>query len=469
MNPSVTEPLAQDMPRDRAWQSASLVERVVQSTFLVWRLLVYRTKCFLLTHLWLLKVFFAFLRRVRPIAILRNNLFVTRADDVREVLERFEDFTLGDFIAPGMPWGAFLMTVDWREQHARERRQLIESVVDKSLDMQRIRSIVAARCHQQICASNGRIDVVTDLFEPAVVSIAKEYFGVPPVDGNERKMAHVMRDLAGIIMVNPPVGSKPWIRSREAIANVTSHLLAELLVIKSALAKAPAAAPISDDLLTRLVQQLGNGTKSSWFNEDWIRRYLTGLLATGAATIVRAAAHAVDQLLAHPAALKEAQTLAAELDQEEEMDPRGQKNRTEELRRALRQYIYEALRFRPMLPLLIRDTPRETVIASGTKRARLVPAGTRVTAAPLAAMFDPQEFAKPWRFNSSRPIDRYLHFGHGARHCFGRYVADTALIEIVRSLLLLPDLDRSTSPHGNLSYEGPVASALVLTFRKTSP
>ncbi|MFX9093454.1 hypothetical protein ABTN25_20180, partial [Acinetobacter baumannii] len=58
-------------------------------------------------------------------------------------------------------------------------------------------------------------------------------------------------------------------------------------------------------------------------------------------------------------------------------------------REALTHYIYEALRFRPMLPLLVRDCPRETIIANGTRRVRIVPAGARVLAAPLAAMFDP--------------------------------------------------------------------------------
>src|SRR5262249_50430539 len=134
-----------------------------------------------------------------------------------------------------------------------------------------------------------------------------------------------------------------------------------------------AAVSPADDLLTRLVKQLHADPKPSWFDENWIRHYVTGLLATGAATIVRAAAHTTDQLLAHPNALKKAQTRAAE---EEELQRHGAENRVAEARCALRHYIYEALRFRPMLPLLIRDAPRETVIASGTKRARVVPAGT---------------------------------------------------------------------------------------------
>jgi cytochrome P450 len=457
MNSNGSEPVVQGLSQDRSSRRSYSPDRLVKSVLLAWHMVVYRTVCFLLSRLWPFKLAFAVLRRVRPVAIFGASLVVTKAADVREVLDRFDDFTLGDFIDPGMPWGSFLMTVDWRDQHAQER-QLLESVVNPTTDVQKIRTIVAARC-RQINTASGEIDVVSQLFEPAVVDIAEEYFGVAPLNGNNG-MAHVMRDLASIIMVNPPLGSVPWARSRDSIARITTHLVG--LLSPSA---ATTAVPV-DDLLTRLVKRLRVVPMPGWFHEDWIRRYLTGLLATGTATIVRAGAHAVDQLLAHPAALEKAQALAAQLEKEEVEELANRKNRAVELRCALRHYIYEALRFRPMLPLLIRDTPRETVIAFATKRARLVPAGTRVIAPPLAAMFDPEVFSMPWHFQSSRQLDQYLHFGCGARHCFGKYIADTALMEIIRSLLVLPGLARAAGAKGRVAYEGPVASALFVTFQK---
>jgi hypothetical protein len=103
--------------------------------------------------------------------------------------------------------------------------------------------------------------------------------------------------------------------------------------------------------------------------------------------------------------------------------------------------------------------------SQGTKRARLIPAGTRVVAAPLAAMFDPEVFPRPSHFCASREFGCYLHFGQGPRHCFGRYIAETALMEVIRSLLLVPDLARAGS-NGRLTYEGPAAFSMVLTFRE---
>jgi cytochrome P450 len=460
---NVSKPLTQGFTENRPALGASLAARSIQSALLALRMIGYRIKCYFLSHPRFFKLLFAVLRRVRPLALFRKALFVTKAADVREVLDRFDDFTLGDSIAPGMPWGSFLMTVDWPDQHAAERR-LLESVVIPASDVETIRTIVAERCQQQIEAARGQIDVVADLFEPVVVSIASRYFGIAPPSGSERGMAKIMRDLAGIIMVNPPVGSKPWVESRDSIAGITTHVLAELSR-KSVAAAATDTILADEDLLTRLLKRLRVAPRQAWFDEDWIRRYMTGLLATGAATIVRAAAHTVDQLLAHPDALEQARAAAIELERQEDLKRRRLDNHVEQARSALRHYIYEALRFRPMLALLVRDTPRETVVALGTKRARLIPAGTRVIAAPLAAMFDPEVFPRPSHFCASREFDCYIHFGQGPRHCFGRYIAETALMEIIRSLLLVPDLARAGS-NGRLAYEGPAAFSMVLTSRK---
>ena len=442
---------------DRYFQFASRLERFIEARRLGLRMLSYRFSCHVLCHLGLLKFIFSVLRRFRPIFIFKKLLVVTRAREVREVLERFDDFTLGESIDPGMPWGDFLMTVDWRQRHAQER-QWLQSAVDPA-DTDRIRAIVDQRCRQQVQAAHGEIDVVSQLLEPIVVDIASKYFGVPPVAGSTQEMAYAMRDLAGIIMVRPPVGSAPWSRSRDNIAKVTDIVLREIANAAPSAAGSPSS---TDNLLTRLARRLRTPGAPNWFDEDWIRRYLTGLLATGGATIVRGAAGAIDQILAHPAALREAQAVAVQLDQAMKD---GDQERVNALRPALRHFVHEALRFRPMLPLLLRDTPRETVIAFGTKKARRVRAGTRVIAPPLSAMFDQEAVPEPWRFDASRPFDQYLHFGFGPRQCFGQYIAEIVLLEVFRSLLVLKGLSRAPDAKGELRFDGPAAAGLVVTFR----
>ena len=454
MDTNIPKSTVRRQSTDRYFQFTDWLGRFIDARRLAFRVRLYRVQCHFLCQLGLLKFVFSVLRRVRPIFIFKKLLIVTQAREVREVLERFDDFTLGESIEPGMPWGNFLMTVDWRQRHAEERKWL-QSAVDKA-DIGKIRAIVIGQCQQQIVAAKGRIDVVSQLLEPVVAEIANEYFGVPPLAGSTQQMAHAMRDLAGIIMVKPPIGSEPWSRSRANIAKITDLVRNEI----SNAVPSPAG-PAPDTLLTRLAKRLRTPAAPDWFDEDWIRRYLTGLLATGGATIVRAAAGAIDQILAHPDALRQAQAVALDLDQ---AMASGNQAKVDALRDTLQHFVYEALRFRPMLPLLVRDTPRETVIAYGTKKARVVRAGTRVLAPPLSAMFDKEAVPDPSRFDPTRAFDQYLHFGFGPRQCFGQYIAEIVLLEVFRSLLVLKGLARAKGAKGQLRFDGPVAAGLVVTF-----
>src|SRR5215471_8813150 len=109
MIPNIPKPLTQGLTPSRPWQGASLAVRIVHSARLACRLLIYRAVSFFLLHLLIPNLIFSMLRRFRPVATIGNTLFVTKGDHVREVLTRFADFTLGDVIEPGMPWGSFLM------------------------------------------------------------------------------------------------------------------------------------------------------------------------------------------------------------------------------------------------------------------------------------------------------------------------------------------------------------------------
>lgn len=427
--------------------SAGWTGRAAARLAMAVRMAGYHVTCFLLNHMLPFRLFFTALRRIRPLARIGSTMWVTRADDVREVLARFEDFELGQVIEPGMPWGTFMMTIDWRSQHALERG-LLQSVV-KPDDTALIRSLAAAEVARRLEAAPGRIDVVAELAEPVAVRIAADYFGVALADPG--RMAGVMADLAGIIMVPPPVGSEPWTRSRASIGELTEAVVGRIAALEDG--PAPAAA----DLLARLLRRKAEPRQPAWFDGDWIRRYLTGLVGTGGATIVRASAHAVDQLLAHPEGLKLARDAVAQLE--------GSSGNSAAAAN-LRQVIYEALRFRPMLPLLVRDCPRDTVIAAGTPRARLVEGGTRIMAPPLAAMWDPSVVPAPSMFCAGRPPDAYLLFGHGARACFGRYIADIALFEIVRAVAQLPMLARAPGRDGKVGYQGPAARSLTVTFAR---
>lgn len=423
---------------------------------------VYRLTCHALSHPFLLKLFFAGVRRFRPIAIVGGNVIVTKHDDVREVLQRYDDFTLAEYTQSKMLGGSFLLSIDWREQHTRERK-LLSSVVQRSNDIRWIEKLAANKCQEIVGGTDrnrsGTYEIdVAKLAEEVALKIVTTYFGVRGVP------ADTLRRLAAVILLEPPQGTSEWFAAREAILDLTDSLSKSIRCTSAGLHIAPQA---KDDLLRRLVSLMhSSADRPPWFTEDWIRRYLTGLAVFGNATITQTVAHALDQLLARPDALRRAKRAAARLTA---CQSSAENSQSVQARTRLQQFVYEALRFRPMLPLLARYSPRETILAKGTLRQRRVPAGARVVAGPLAGMFDPEVFDRPWQFCSARPLEDYLHFGDGPHVCFGKYVADTQIIEIMRTLLLLKNLQRAPGGRGRVRYDGPAVKSLRVVFASRKP
>jgi cytochrome P450 len=426
----------------------------VGSWRLRWQLLGYSLQCAMMNYPSPLRVVFALLRRFHPTAIIGKVAVVTRGDDVRDVLDRLADFGNAEVLSPKMPWGPFVANIDGLEQHGSERALLETVMVDT--DVAVIRRNAAAICEARIDAvrrAGTEIDVVSALAEPVVVDMVQRYFGLP-VMGEPNVVARRLSRIAGVVMIEPPAGSEPWHEAHAAMAELTDAITRRIAQVTL-----PAQ---SDDLLTRLVVRLRTGKDNpAWFDEAWIRRHITGLIVFGGGTCVRAAAQALDRLMEYPDGLRQARALALQLQRSEALTPEAR----EEARSKLLQIIYEALRFRPMLPLLPRHVPRAAVLGKGAAYAYTAPSGCLLLAPPIAAMHDPKDFPKPGRFSADRCLKDYVHFGFGPRLCVGKYIADTLFIEIIRSVLQLGDVKRASGSRGRLKFDGPAAKSLVLTFK----
>ena len=320
--------------------------------------------------------------------------------------------------------------------------------------------------------------MVADLCEPVVVDMIEHYFGVPDIgkkNPKKKNMAGILGDVAGFFVAPPPPDSQPHVEALESISRLTTAIVdrieSQLEWVKGQSGQRTKP-PLAPDLLTRLLVAKLEGRRSPPFlDEDWIRRYVTGLAVFGGGTITRATTHAIDRLLGYPQQVVSARERAHQIEKEKEyLESTGalEQHCLEFKRYRLRQIIYEALRFRPMLPLLVRYTPRETVIGKGSS-ARLVPMGKQVIAAAIAAMFDPEEFADPWDFKCNRSLKKYLHYGPetGPRRCFGEYVADAMIVEIISALLIhCKELTRVSGWKGRIKYYlgGPAPQSLFLTY-----
>ena len=81
-------------------------------------------------------------------------------------------------------------------------------------------------------------------------------------------------------------------------------------------------------------------------------------------------------------------------------------------------------------------------------------------------MFDSAEFVHPDEFQPHRPYYSGLHFGYGMHRCLGEHVAMVMACELIKRIILRPNLGRAFGKEGTLDYQGgPFPEHCVLQFQ----
>lgn len=382
------------------------------------------------------------LLRFKPILSVGKLVLVTRHEDVCEVLDRDEDFTVAEGNAATMDRvnGPFILGMDRSAQYVRERSLLQQCVHDG--DAERIRGLVSATAAELVdhARARGRIDVVQGLARPAAVRLVADYFGVAGPD--QATMMRWMREIFHETFLN--VGGDPDVRKAGEVSGAEFHAWADDL-IATRQSQISAGEPAPDDFLTRLVRL--QGRHETRLSDEGVRRNIGGVVVGAVETTSKATAHAIDQLLRHGDAHRRARRAAVAGDIDE-----------------VGRCTWEALRFNPINPVLSRHVARTSLVAAGTTRERCIPAGRTVYAAVLPAMFDPSVFPDPGKFRVDRPASAYLHFGYGLHTCFGRYVNLIQVPGLIAELLRLEHLRPAPGREGTMIYDGPFPDRFLLDF-----
>ncbi|PWB95100.1 cytochrome P450 [Methylosinus sporium] len=379
---------------------------------------------------------FAVLRAVLPnffiakqlITSYENNgtAFVTRATDVIEVLDREEDFAV--VYEPKMRaitgGPNFFLGMQNTAQYQHDtslmklamRRDDVETLVTP---------LARARAEAYASAFPTRIDVPQELTLRVPSAIVAEYFGVSAQA--ETDAIHWATSLFWWLFVD--LKGDPAIETKALMA------AAELRkAIDAAIAARKASGETKDDVLGRALD-LQKGAPE--FDDLAIRNNLIGLVIGAIPTISKASVQALDQLLDRPEALAGAHAAAKAGDEA-----------------LLGAYLFEALRFNPVNPVIYRRANRSTVIAANTFRARKIPEGAMVLAANLSAMFDPLKIEKPNEFRVDRPWGEYILWGYGLHTCFGAYINRAVIPAILRPVLARPNLRRAAGTAGQIDGGG---------------
>jgi cytochrome P450 len=380
---------------------------------------------------------FTFFRAYLPNLVLKTKIItaydnggttiVTRFDDVKDVLRRDQDFEVvyGPRMVKITDGQNFFLGMQDTPTYTRD-------VSNMRLAMRRedlpgiVTPFAAARAAELVKAGAGRIDVPQDLTLRVPAQLLDVYFGTP--GPSERDMIAWTTLMFWYLFIDLNADPALDQRALDAAAQCRTYLDAAIQARKAQ----PTAA---DDVLNRCLAMQRAGLPG--MDDLGIRNNLIGLVIGAVPTTSKAAVQALDQLLDRPEALAGAQRAAQQGDDA-----------------LFARYIFEAMRFNPVNPLIYRRATRDTMIAANTLRAIKVPQSSMVLAANLSAMFDRLKIDDPNSFRTDRPADSYILWGDGLHTCFGAQMNLVLIPAILKPLLQQKGLRRAAGAAGQIDTAG---------------
>lgn len=379
---------------------------------------------------------FALLRRLDPIVVLKDIAIVTRFEDVQEVLQRDDVFHVpyAQHFRRLCDGRNFFLGMENTPEYTRDvaimrlamRREDIGSVVAP---------YVTARALAHVADSGGRLDVVGTLGDLVPSELVAHYLGLPS-GPQANSFARQSASISGFLFL-------------PSTPELEHQALADAQVMRTQLRQTIAARLADptprDDVLGRLLAMRTQGQPG--LTDDDLLDKLFGIVVAIIPTTAGAVARALDELFRRPAMLARAQA-AAQADDFV----------------TVQQCILEALRFNPIGPGVFRVAASDYTVAAGTSRAKIIPQGHRVLVALESAMMDAHIVQEPHEFRLDRPSWQYMHFGYGLHTCFGQYINAVQLPRILAAVLRQPQLRRAPGADGQMQFDGPFPSRLVVEF-----
>jgi cytochrome P450 len=389
----------------------------------------------------LIRTLFGALRKHEPLLVLPKLAIVSKYDDVVEVLDHDDVFSVTEIYASKMEQttGDFVLGMADTPQYQHEKGLMLE--VFRPDDLGTITRLVRETAAELVAkaAPGGAIDVVGGLSRVVPSRLVEVYFGTPGPD--EATLMRWMRVIFRDIFLNLENDPGMVAEATSAAHDLNAYLANLIAERQQQIAANPDA---YDDFLSRLVKL--NLADSARVPAETIRRILGGTIVGTVDTNSKAICQAIDQLLDRP------DEIAAAHDAAVADDP------------TFSVYVWEALRFNPQNPFLLRHCEQDYTVAAGTDRAKLIHAGSMVIAGTTSAMFDEDRFTDPDAFRIDRPREDYVHFGHGLHTCFGKQMAGVLIPETAKALLREKGLRRADGSAGHIGYDGAFPNSLSVEF-----
>lgn len=426
-----------------------------------------------LVHRWMMNEplpFFKQLREQRPILVTPECVLVSRYTDAIDLLQMPKIFTV-DLYKPKMSVTAtdpgYLMAHDDDAIHYREK-SLMQGMLNRN-DLPRIRALIKKASQEILSNANGNMDIVHNYCRTVPAILVQEYFGLDNVDKNDLiewsfwNQYDVFHNHP--FDLNSPEHTQYITDNHDRVTVALGDYIKKVLIHKLASVKLEQTKNIlligwriikgvfnkiigktepmmKDDVFSRML-------RSSFANQvefDLVRVGVNagGLLIGSIETTSQATAQVINFFLKQPELLAQAKTAAKDTDNKPFDD-----------------MVWEALRFVPISPYMFRQTSQDYTLAKGTQHATAIPARTNVLVLTQSAMFDAYAYDNPDEFISGRNFYHNFNFGFGPHDCLGKYVGMEMIPEMVRQILLLPNI-HSTGP---IDYKnGPFPESFALAW-----
>ncbi|MDX8529733.1 cytochrome P450 [Mesorhizobium sp. VK25A] len=383
---------------------------------------------------WLL----ALLRRFWPNLGFGNFLLVTKGADVRDILERGDEFETpyGPEMAELARGSNFILGMQDGAAYRQMKSAVLSAFPPAEVEAA-VRPIAERHSRDIMTRASPGFDAIAGLMKIVPVRICRDYFGLEIDD--ETEFADWSIALSALFFSDPT--ANPTTRQ---LAVVGGDRL--IKVIDRSIAAIRERAGKDDRPLARLVTLMDQGRLSL----PDIHSIMLGMVAGFVPTNVLAGSNCLDVILSRS-------------DARQAIDQAVAAGDTGKLDRA----ILEAMRFKPIWIGPWRYTRRDAVIGKGTRRERLVKAGTVVMPATLSAMFDPEIVQRPNEFDTSRPHRDYMVFGYGIHLCIGAEIARIQIGECIRALFSKPKLARARGRAGKMVNVGAYPASLKVDFERS--
>ncbi len=376
-----------------------------------------------------------------PAAPVPPTVVLSLYDDVREALTRnaiFQVIPYARAIDPSV--GPYMLARDDTTINQRDKSIMLAMLRREDLPL--VRDLVRAHAEASIreFGTTGQIEVVSSLGRRVPILLCGSYFGFPGPDeatmfkwsrATQYDMFHNLQQDAQI--------HAACVQAGQEMHQYLSHYIPER---KAALRHGA----LRDDTLSRLLKT--EFPAAIGWDEERLIANVMGLLVGAGETTNAAVVQALDVLLDRPEEFAAA-VAAAKADDHDTVG----------------KYVWEALRFEPVNPLVVRLSVAPYTIAKGTSRAYAIPAGTMVMIGTASAMHDGLQLDQPESFIPGRADYDYFHLGFGAHTCLGNLVSLEQVPQILAALLRLPGLRRADGAAGQVDFKGgPFPEALTLAF-----